>query len=177
MHVSFSQHLLVRFLLRATAGLLLLIPGVANAQSPLRTEVVATGLQRPVGFVQDPSDPATQYILQHGGRIRVLRTGSLKGADFLDLSGAIVNIGEQGLLGLAFPPDYGATGRFYVSFSAADVGQGSGHTVVARFNRSTHDPRVADPGSRFDLQWSAGERFIRQTLDLHRSGHLAFGPD
>ena len=140
MHVSFPQHSLVRFLLRATAGLLLLIPGVANAQSPLRTEVVATGLQRPVGFVQDPSDPATQYIPQHGGRIRVLRNGSLQGADFLDLSGTIVNSGEQGLLGLAFPPDYGATGRFYVSFSAADGGQGPGHTVVARFHRSTHDP-------------------------------------
>ena len=95
MHVSFSQHLLVRFLLRATAGLLLLIPAVANAQSPLRTELVATGLQRPVGFVQDPSDPATQYIPQHGGRIRVLRNGRLQGADFLDLSGAIVNSGES----------------------------------------------------------------------------------
>jgi glucose/arabinose dehydrogenase len=177
MHVSFPQRFLLRTLLRPTVGLLLLVPGLANAQSPLRTEVVATGLQRPVGFVQDPSDPATQYIPQHGGRIRVLRNGRLQGADFLDLSGAIVNSGEQGLLGLAFPPDYGATGRFYVSFSAADFGQGSGHTVVARFHRSTHDPLVADLGSRFDLQWSMGERFIRQTFDLHRSGHLAFGPD
>jgi glucose/arabinose dehydrogenase len=176
MRVSFLQQAYA-LLITAALGSLLLVPGIAHGQAVLQTQVVATGLQRPVGFVQDPSDPTTQFILQHGGRIRVLRNGVLQPADFLDLTGAIVNVGEQGLLGLAFPPDYAATGRFYVSFSAADAGEGPGHTVVARFCRSAQDPLVADPASRFDLRWSAGERFIRQTFELHRAGQLTFGPD
>jgi glucose/arabinose dehydrogenase len=150
---------------------------VPAAAQTLRAEVVASGLNRPVGFVQDPSDPTAQYILQHDGRIRVLKDGNLLPADFLNLSGAIINSGERGLLGLAFPPDYATSRRFYVSFSAADSGQGAGHTVVARFVRSPVDRFVADPASRFDLRWSAGERFIRQPFELHKSGHLAFGPD
>ncbi|HET7218710.1 MAG TPA: PQQ-dependent sugar dehydrogenase [Vicinamibacterales bacterium] len=147
------------------------------AQATLRTSVVASGLTRPVGFVQDPSDATIQYILQHTGQILRMKNGVVQPWPFLDLSTAIINSGERGLLGLAFPSDYGTTGRFYVSFSAADTGEGPGHTVLARFRRSAPDPSVADPGSRFDLRWSTGERFIRQPFELHKAGHLAFGPD
>jgi glucose/arabinose dehydrogenase len=154
--------------------LLLLLPGSVLAQS-LRADVVASGLNQPVDFVQDPSDPTIQFIVQHGGVIRVMRNGSLESGAFLDLSDAIFKNGERGLLGLAFPPDHATTGRFYVSFSAADSGEGEGHTVVARFQRSS--PFAADPNSRFDLRWSSGERFIRQPFELHKAGHLVFGPD
>jgi glucose/arabinose dehydrogenase len=178
MRVSFlEQGTFPGLVLRATAALLLLLPGGAGAQSTLQPKVVASGLHRPVGFVQDPSDPTTQFIVQHDGRILVLKNGALQPAVFLDLSGSIFNVGERGLLGLAFPPDYGTTGRFYVSFSASDSGEGAGHTVVSRFYRAPHDPLIADPSSRFDLQWSVGERFIRQPFELHKAGHLAFGPD
>ena len=170
MRVSFLQHLS----LPATIAMLLaLTPGSASAQ--LRAEVVASGLQRPVGFVQDPSDPTIQFILEHAGRIRVMKNGSVQAGTFLDLSHAIINSGERGLLGLAFPPDHGTTGRFYVSFSAADSGEGAGHTVVARFQRST--ALAANLESRFDLRWSSGERFIRQPFELHKGGNLVFGPD
>ena len=118
-----------------------------------------------------------QFIVQHNGVIRILKDGALQPNAFLDLSTSIINAGERGLLGLAFPSDYGATGRFYVSFSAQDSGDGPGHTVVARFRRSAFSPLAADPDSRFDLRWSVGERFIRQPFDLHRSGHMVFGPD
>ncbi len=147
----------------------------SEAQPRVRGERVVSGLHRPVDFVQDPSDPAIQFIVQHDGIIRVLKNGTLQPGVFLDLSGAIINQGELGLLSLAFPPDHAATGRFYVSFSAADFGEGAGHTVISRFQRSA--PTTADPDSRFDLRWSSGERFIRQPFELHRGGHLAFGPD
>lgn len=159
------------------AALLAVRSEPAAAQTALRTSVVASGLSRPVGFVQDPSDPAVQYIVQHTGQILLLKNGTVQPRAFLDLSTAIINSGERGLLGLAFPSDYGTSGRFYVSFSAADFGEGPGHTVLARFHRTPGDPLVADPGSRFDLRWSTGERFIRQPFDLHKAGHLAFGPD
>ena len=78
--------------------------------------------------------------------------------------------GERGLLGLAFPPDSPATGRFYVNFTNT-----SGHTVVARFRRSAN-PLVADATTRFDLLLG-GQRFITQPFSNHNGGHLAFGPD
>jgi glucose/arabinose dehydrogenase len=144
--------------------------GQAGAQ--LRTAVVVAGLNQPLDFVQDPSDPLVQYVVEQGGRIRVLQRGALRATDFLDLSGSITSGGERGLLGLAFPPDYARSGRFYVNFTNP-----SGDTVVARFRRSAADRLAADPASRFDLLWSTGERVIRQPFANHNGGDLVFGPD
>ena len=144
----------------------------APASAQLRATPFVGGLTFPVGFVQDPGDPATQYVIEQGGRIRVIRNGALQGTPFLDVSASIAAGGERGLLGLAFPPDYASSGRFYVNFTDT-----AGHTVVARFRRSTGNPLVADPSSRFDLRWSTGERVIRQPFSNHNGGHLAFGPD
>ena len=100
-------------------------------------------------------------------------TAALQPADFLDITASVRSGGEQGLLGLAFPPDAGLTGRFYVNFT-----NDAGHTVVARFRRSSN-PLVADPASRFDLRWNGagGPALIEQPFSNHNGGHLAFGPD
>jgi glucose/arabinose dehydrogenase len=158
---------------RARAAWLFLLvlvaaPGLAEAQ--LRSQLVASGLTHPLEFVQDPSDPATRYIVQQDGRIRALRNGVL--SDFLNLSTQISTGGERGLLGLAFPSDYAVSGRFYACFTSP-----LGDLVVSRFRRSGN-PLVADPASRFDLQWSTAERFIRhRSADNHNGGHLEFGAD
>jgi glucose/arabinose dehydrogenase len=151
----------------------LLIVGVreTNAQA-LRAEVYVSGLDMPIEFVQDPSNPNVQYVLEQTGRIRVIRFGTLLPDSFLNLTAVISNGGERGLLGLAFPPDYASSGRFYVNFTNPQ-----GHTVVARFKRSAGNPFAADPGSRFDLRWPSGQRFIVQPFENHNGGHLAFGPD
>ena len=152
-------------------ALLVLSPSIAWAQ--LRSQVVASGLTHPLEFVQDPSNPSVQYIVEQEGRIRVLSGGVLQGTDFLNLGGAILTGGEQGLLGLAFPPDYGSSGRFYVFFTNP-----AGDLVVSRFRRSPGNPLVADAGSRGDLLWSTGDRFISHPGQTnHNGGHLAFGPD
>ena len=77
---------------------------------------------------------------------------------------------EQGLLGLAFAPDYATSGRFFVNFTNL-----AGDTVIARFRRSGN-PVVADAGSRFDLRWggAAGPAFIAQPFANHNGGNLAF---
>ena len=149
------------------------IPAVAAAQSQLlRTRVHASGFLQPLNFAQDPTDPTVQFIVEQRGRIRVVRNGELLGPDFLDITSAVRSGGEQGLLGLAFPPDAGVTGRFFVNFTNTD-----GHTVVARFRRSSN-PLIADPATRFDLRWNgAGPALIAQPFANHNGGHLAFGPD
>ena len=144
-----------------------------DATAQLRSQVYVVGLATPLGFAQDPSNPSVQYVVQQAGRIRVIKDGVLQGTDFLDLSTSVSSSGERGLLGLAFPPDYAQTGRFYVNFTNLD-----GHTVVARFKRSAN-PFVADPGSRFDLRWggASGLPYIEQPYANHNGGTLAFGPD
>jgi glucose/arabinose dehydrogenase len=154
-----------------TAVLALGAAGEASAQ--LRSRVLVSGLTAPLGVVHDPVDRSVLYVVEQGGRIRVVRNGVLLEAPFLDLRPAVLAGGERGLLGLAFAPDHAASGRFFVNFPNT-----AGDTVVARFRRAP-GALVADPTSRFDLRWSgpAGPAFIRQPFGNHNGGHLAFGPD
>jgi glucose/arabinose dehydrogenase len=147
--------------------------GAANLHAQLRVRTQATGFSLPLAFVQDPTDRSAQFVVQQGGRIRVLRGASVLAQDFLDVSASIVAGGEQGLLGLAFPPDAATSRRFFVNFTNR-----AGDTVVARFRRSA-DAAVADPASRFDLRWggATGPAFIAQPFANHNGGNLVFGPD
>ena len=147
-----------------------LAPRLAGAQ--LRADVVVTGLSQPVAFVQDPSDAAVQMIVQQNGRVRVLRIGALQASDYLDLRNVVLNAGEQGLLGLAFAPNYASSRRVFVNFVNL-----AGHTVISRFTRSVANPLQVDPNSRFDLRWPDGQRFITQPFSNHKGGNLAFGPE
>ena len=164
------SHLLVGGTIAAAIALAL--THGARAQSQLRARVHATGLSSPVAFVQDPTDRTVQLVVEQGGRIRVVRGGTVQSADFLNLTPSISSGGERGLLGLAFSPDYASSGRFFVNFTNS-----AGHTVISRFRRSAADPLRADPSTRFDLQWPNGNRFITQPFANHNGGHLAFGPD
>jgi len=153
-----------------TIAALLVSAATIELQAQLRSRVLASGFTAPVAFVQDPANRAVQFIVEQGGRIRVLRDGAVVPTLFLDLSSAIATGGERGLLGMAFPPDAATSGRVFVNFTNS-----AGHTVVARFRRSA-DPLVVDPSSRFDLRWG-GAAFIAQPYSNHNGGHLAFGPD
>jgi len=150
------------------AALLLARPALAQ----LRVVTYASGFALPVAFVQDPSDASVQYVVEQGGTIRVIKNKVVQAEPFLNLGSAVLSGGERGLLGLAFPPDYASSGRFYINFTRAP----DGHTVVARFKRSAN-PLVADPASRFDLVWSTGNNYIVQPFPNHNGGCLAFGPD
>ncbi|HEY0872502.1 MAG TPA: PQQ-dependent sugar dehydrogenase [Vicinamibacterales bacterium] len=153
-----------------TVTVLVTFSSAAFAQ--LASEPVVSGLSSPVAFVQDPSRPDVQLVLEQDGRIRVVQNGTLLDQDFLDLTADVLSGGERGLLGLAFAPDYASSGRVYVNFTNT-----AGNTVIARFLRSTADPLRADPLSRFDLVWPGGLAFIEQPFANHNGGHLAFGPD
>ena len=158
---------------RTATAALLMLASAADAAAQLRARVHASGFTQPVAIVQDPTDAAVQFVVEQRGRIRVVRNGAVEAVDFLDLTSSVRSGGEQGLLGMAFPPDTGLTGRVYVNFTNLD-----GHTVVARFRRSGN-PLRADPASRFDLRWNGanGPALISQPFSNHNGGHLAFGPD
>jgi glucose/arabinose dehydrogenase len=155
----------------ALTALAVILLSAVPVSAQLRGQILVSGLTHPVAFVQDPTNPAVQYVVQKEGVIRTVHNGSLLPTPFLDLSDAITTDGERGLLCLAFPPDAAATGRFFVSFADSE-----GSLVVSRFQRSG-DPLVADRSTRFDLQWSTGGRAIPHTENIHYSGNLIFGPD
>ena len=112
-----------------------LLPAAAEAQ--LFSRVYVSGLNQPLAFIQDPSDPTVQYIVEQPGRIKVVKNGVLRSPSSFSIVPISTDAdGERGLLGLAFPPDYGSNRRFYVNFTNL-----SGHTVVARFKRSESNPR------------------------------------
>ena len=153
-----------------TVGLICVCTLTTTAQGTLRTSVHASGFSSPVLFLQDPLDIAVQFVVEQGGRIRVVRNGTVLSTDFLDLRSSVLSGGERGLLGMAFEPD-AQSGRFYVNFTNR-----SGDTVVARFRRSS-DPLVANSTSRFDLRWGGGAAVIPQPFSNHNGGNLVFGPD
>ena len=157
-------------LIAASSVAMTLVAGPSFAQ--LRADVVASGLSQAVAFVQDPSQPDVQLIVEQGGRVRVLQRGILRPDPFLDLTGQVLYSGERGLLGLAFAPDYATSGRVFVNFVNL-----AGNTVIARFRRSAGDPFRADPATQFNLVWPDGSAFIAQPFANHKGGHLAFGPD
>jgi glucose/arabinose dehydrogenase len=162
-----------RAMAAASIAMIVVAATAADLDAQVRARVQASGFSAPVGFVQDPTDRATQFVVQQDGRIRVLRGASVLPQDFLDVSATIVSGGEQGLLGLAFPPDAASSRRFFVNFTNR-----SGDTVVARFRRSDN-AAVADAASRFDLRWggAGGPAFVAQPFANHNGGNLVFGPD
>lgn len=155
----------------AVTGLVL----VGQSGPDISAVVHASGFTSPVAVVQDPTDRTVQFVVEQAGRVRAVRGGTIQSPDFLSLVGSIGIGGERGLLGMAFAPDYATSGRFYLNFTNAQ-----GHTVVARFRRSSN-PLVADVASRFDLRWNgAGNPAYITRPDgfgNHNGGHLAFGPD
>jgi len=106
------------------------------------------------------------YVVEQGGRIRLVKKGTLQAASFLDVSGRVLSGGEQGLLGLVFPPGYATKRYFYVNYTRTP----DGSTVIARY-RVTVDPDVADPASEEILL------VIPQPFANHNGGQIAFGPD
>jgi glucose/arabinose dehydrogenase len=129
---------------------------------------VATGFTQPVQITHAADGSDRLFVLERAGVIRILRNGVIDPIPFLDISGLVKSNGsEQGLLGLAFPPDFSNRGHFYLYYTDQT---GVGDSVLARY-RISADPDVADP--------SSAEILLRQAQPFanHNGGQLAFGPD
>src|SRR3954452_20752411 len=118
----------------------------------------------PLYATAPPRDTHRVFVVEQGGRIRVVRDGKTLPKPFLDVSGAISAGGERGLLSMAFAPDYAQSGLFYVDYTDSN-----GDSRIVEYRRRTAD--VADPGSaRLVL-------FQHQPESNHNGGLLLFGPD
>lgn len=134
-----------------------------DPEPSLALALVADGLDRPVHAGAPDGDPRL-YIAEKTGRIVVLADGALRPDPFLDLSGRVASGSEQGLLSLAFHPDYAENGWFYVNYT--DL---SGDTRVVRY-RVSADPELADESTATTIL------SIDQPFTNHNGGHLRFGP-
>ncbi len=120
----------------------------------------------PVYVTAPPGDTRRIFVVEQGGTIRVITGAKRRARPFLDIRGKVINGGEQGLLSVAFAPDYAKTRRFYVNYTDR-----AGTQSVVEYRRSASSRDRADAGSaRLLLRYDDEE-------SNHNGGLVAFGPD
>jgi glucose/arabinose dehydrogenase len=161
------------FCVRALAALLaVVLPPPAHAQTPrLDATLVASGFTAPVFVTAPPGDTRRLFVVQQSGEIKIinLRSRTVNATPFLDISDQVNFSGEEGLLGLAFDPDYASNGRFYINYSAPGGSFGAGVSHTAQFLVSA-DPDIADPKSEATLFT------YDKPQGNHNGGWLGFSP-
>ncbi|MGI0488478.1 PQQ-dependent sugar dehydrogenase [Pantanalinema rosaneae CENA516] len=134
--------------------------------APISLTPIVSGVRSPT-FITHAGDGSDRvFVVEQGGRIQILQNGSFLPTPFLDISSRVQTGGEQGLLSVAFSPNYATNGQFYVYYTNR-----SGNNVVARYQISSNG-NVADPAS---------EQIVitinHPTYTNHNGGQLAFGQD
>jgi len=151
----------------ALALLIFIFNAPITAQTPLKTEKIVTGLDKPLYLCSPPNDSDRIFILeQWTGQILIYKNDSLYTRPFLDIGDQIITGSERGLLGLVFHPNYSQNGYFYINYTRS----GDGTTVIARYTVSS-DPDSADAGSESVIMT------VDQPYANHNAGMLAFGPN
>jgi glucose/arabinose dehydrogenase len=129
----------------------------------------ASGFNQPVNIAHAGDGSGRIFVVEKAGVIKLVRNGTVSATPFLDISGLVQSAGgEQGLLGVAFPPGFSTKQYFYVDYTG--LSGVTGDTVVARYPVNVN-PDVADPAGGVTILTQA------QPFENHNGGHLAFGPD
>ncbi|OLC86589.1 MAG: hypothetical protein AUH88_04400 [Acidobacteria bacterium 13_1_40CM_4_61_5] len=131
---------------------------------------VASGFSNPLD-IQQPNDGSGRlFIVEQGGRIKIIQNGNVLRIPYLDVSSLIVSGGEEGLLGLAFHPNFSQNGCFYVNYTTTRLTR-TLQTVIAEYR--------ATPASANTVSTVTEQRLITldQPFSNHNGGGLAFGPD
>lgn len=146
--------------------LVLVLISVQYGFSQITATSFATGLSSPVDIKSCGDDRL--FIVEQPGRIQILDQNGVKNPyPFLNIVSRVIVSSEQGLLGLAFAPDFATSGYFYVNYTARTHGD----TRISRFRVSAANPDSVDPNTEEILLT------IWQPYSNHNGGHLAFGPD
>jgi glucose/arabinose dehydrogenase len=135
------------------------------------TQVVA-GLDNPILLTNAGDGTGRMFAVEQNGFVLLLEDGTYNPEPFLDVTEALPRTviqgrySEQGLLGMAFHPEFATNGEFFIAYTKQDGG-----LVVARFNVLEDDPNRADPESGQEVL------VLDEPFDNHNAGMLAFGPD
>jgi glucose/arabinose dehydrogenase len=144
----------------------LLLPFVLLAQPRIQLDQYATGFDRPIDIAH--CGDSRLFIVEQDGRIWILDSMGVRlPTPFLNIDPQVNSSGnEQGLLGLAFHPNYAQNGWFYVNYIRSN-----GDTRISRYTVSATDPNVADPASERILL------NVDQPYSNHNGGCMKFGAD
>jgi len=145
-----------------------ILAGSLDSGAAPALERVAGDLERPVWVGAPGNDSTHLWVVEQAGRVWIIdrKTGLKIEEPFLDLSAEVSRKdNEEGLLGLAFAPDYATSGRFYVNYTDKER-----TTRIVRLTVS-EDPRKADPASAETLL------SVKQPYGNHNGGWIGFGPD
>lgn len=156
--------------LRGTAGADLIngaAPVLVTATAPQFT-TVATGLGQALFATSMPGDTGRMFVADKAGIIRSVDLATGTSSVFLNISAQVSPTGEQGLLGLAFHPEFWANGRFYVFFSNL-----AGDTVLREYRIDPNDQGAVLAGSARDILTVPQPG----TATNHKGGWIGFGPD
>jgi len=134
--------------------------------TPLSFRLAASGFSSPVHMTNANDGSNRLFVVERGGAVRIVKSGTVQLTPFLDISTQVSSAGEQGLLSIAFPPQAGAKTHFYVYYT--DM---LGNIVISRFLISSN-PDVADAASEERILTIAHPQFTN-----HYGGQLAFGSD
>ena len=146
----------------AAPAVTLAAPTDAHIRLALRT----SGLSNPVFVTSAHDGTGRLFIVEQTGRIRIYRNGALLSTPFLSIGSQLSTGYEQGLLGLAFHPNFATNRKLYVDFT--DV---NGDTVIREYRASSTNPNVvATSTARTILK-------VDQPYDNHNGGMITFGPD
>ncbi|AOW08905.1 PQQ-dependent sugar dehydrogenase [Flavobacterium gilvum] len=125
----------------------------------------ASGFTKPAEITNIGDDRL--FVVEQGGIIKILNSnGTVNSSPFLNITGQVSTGGEQGLLGLAFHPNYASNGFFYTNHTNT-----AGNTVITRYSVDNANPNLANPSSGTILLT------IAQPYANHNGGTLKFGPD
>jgi glucose/arabinose dehydrogenase len=130
----------------------------------LTLTLVAEDLAEPAGLAAPPGD-GRLFVLERLGRVRVIDNGEVLTEPALDLSADTSTVGEQGLTGLAFHPDFRGNQKVYVLHNNA-----SGNSRVLEYRMSSIHPNQFDPASERSVLELEQEDYF------HQGGYLEFGP-
>lgn len=162
---------LVGFWILAMGLLGLDLAAATDLPPDLSLELFADGFMRPIA-VRDAGDGSGRlFVVEQAGRILIVDGGLVLATPFLDISSVVDSTGnEQGLLGLAFHPNFSNNGLFFVNYTY-DPGPGPDRTRVERYEVSATNPNQADVSSPFEVLDFA------QNGSNHNGGDIHFGPD
>jgi glucose/arabinose dehydrogenase len=153
----------------------LAFPSQGNPPLKLRMVKIASGFTSPVGMASPADGTNRLFIIEQGGKIKIIKKGKVLPVPFLNVSskldGLNIAYSEKGLLGMAFHPQYKTNGRFFIYYSAPIKASGYDHKSVIAEYKVSANADIADASSETIIME------IAQPESNHNGGCMAFGKD